>query len=82
MPEIFKFFTLGIEYHHIHHLNAKVPSYYLRQCHDDGEKIFKNYWDIVRTVSVKEVFDFSLLLYDENQGRLITRKELKNLYGI
>ena len=26
--------TLGIEYHHIHHLTTKVPGYRLRACHE------------------------------------------------
>jgi len=29
IPAFFKFFSLGIEYHHIHHLNTRVPSYQL-----------------------------------------------------
>jgi omega-6 fatty acid desaturase (delta-12 desaturase) len=27
VPRLFKSFTCGIEYHHIHHLNTNVPSY-------------------------------------------------------
>lgn len=47
LPEFLKWFSCGIEYHHIHHLNAKVPSYRMRECHDAAEKeeLFK---DIVR----------------------------------
>ena len=29
VPWFFRFFTFGIEYHHIHHLNARIPGYYL-----------------------------------------------------
>jgi omega-6 fatty acid desaturase (delta-12 desaturase) len=36
VPFIFKNITLGIEYHHIHHLNARVPCYNLQQCHDEA----------------------------------------------
>ena len=32
----FKFFTLGIEYHHIHHLDIRVPGHALRRCHDEA----------------------------------------------
>jgi fatty acid desaturase len=35
VPRWMKFFTAGIEYHHIHHLNAKVASYSLQACHDN-----------------------------------------------
>jgi len=34
MPELLKWFSCGIEYHHIHHLNAKVPSFRMRSCHE------------------------------------------------
>lgn len=30
---LLKFFTLGIEYHHIHHLDIRVPGYSLQRCH-------------------------------------------------
>jgi omega-6 fatty acid desaturase (delta-12 desaturase) len=42
IPSWMKFFTCGIEYHHIHHLNAKVPSYRIRQCHEDAGDLFND----------------------------------------
>ena len=30
LPGFLKFFTAGIEYHHIHHLNTRVPCYKVR----------------------------------------------------
>ena len=33
IPYLLKFFTNGIEYHHIHHLNVMVPSYNIEKCH-------------------------------------------------
>ena len=43
VPEFLKIFTLGIEYHHIHHANIKVPGYLLRKCHEDApENTWKN----------------------------------------
>lgn len=38
IPEIMKSWTMGIEYHHIHHYSTQVPGYLLRKCHEDGEK--------------------------------------------
>jgi fatty acid desaturase len=34
IPWYLKWVTLGIEYHHIHHLTAVVPGYRLQECHD------------------------------------------------
>lgn len=42
IPWYLKYFTCGIEYHHIHHLNKSVPSYNLKKCHDEGEHLFKD----------------------------------------
>ena len=33
IPQWFRSFTNGIEYHHIHHLNTNVPSYNISDCH-------------------------------------------------
>jgi omega-6 fatty acid desaturase (delta-12 desaturase) len=34
VPRWLRFFTAGIEYHHIHHLHARVPCYSLQACHE------------------------------------------------
>jgi len=38
VPWILRWVTFGIEYHHIHHLNARVPAYNIAACHESGEK--------------------------------------------
>ena len=38
VPWILRWVTFGIEYHHIHHLNARVPAYQIAECHEAGEK--------------------------------------------
>jgi omega-6 fatty acid desaturase (delta-12 desaturase) len=35
IPWILDFFTNGIEYHNVHHLNPGVPSYRIRACYED-----------------------------------------------
>mmetsp|Transcript_36130 Transcript_36130/g.81343 ORF Transcript_36130/g.81343 Transcript_36130/m.81343 type:complete len:386 (-) Transcript_36130:494-1651(-) len=40
VPQWFKFFSASIEYHHIHHLNTRVPLYNLRKCHEVGKDLF------------------------------------------
>jgi hypothetical protein len=35
IPYLLKYFTMGIEYHHIHHTNAKIPGYNLQQYHEE-----------------------------------------------
>jgi omega-6 fatty acid desaturase (delta-12 desaturase) len=38
VPWILRWFTFGIEYHHIHHLNARVPAYRMAECHEAAEE--------------------------------------------
>jgi len=34
LPRILRWFTGNIGYHHVHHLNPRVPNYRLRECHE------------------------------------------------
>jgi acyl-lipid omega-6 desaturase (Delta-12 desaturase) len=34
LPKILQWFTGNIGFHHIHHLNPRVPNYYLQRCHE------------------------------------------------
>jgi len=81
VPNLLKYFTFGIEYHHIHHLNAKVPGYLLKKCHDAAEQENKDYWWMVNKVGWKEIMDIKYVLYDEKLDRLISREELKKIYN-
>lgn len=47
IPWYLKWFSLGIEYHHIHHFNMRVPCYNLQQCHEDAPDYF---WEKVPKV--------------------------------
>ena len=35
IPSVLKYFTMGIEYHHIHHMCAKIPGYNLMEYHEE-----------------------------------------------
>lgn len=52
IPEAIKWFTAGIEYHHIHHLNTRVPLYRIRQCHEEGGQL----WNDVPTFTLFDAF--------------------------
>lgn len=34
LPAILRWFTGNIGYHHVHHLNPRIPNYKLRECHE------------------------------------------------
>ncbi len=68
LPGVLQFFSGNIGYHHIHHLNARIPNYNLQRAHDENP-IFHDVptlslWDGVRAVRLK--------LWDEESRRLVT----------
>lgn len=40
VPPVLKFFTLGIEYHHVHHFQPLIPGYMLRRAHEGAPASF------------------------------------------
>jgi omega-6 fatty acid desaturase (delta-12 desaturase) len=57
----------NITYHDIHHFNANIPSYRLRDCHLALRRKYE-----VQTIGWPEALrSFTLKLWDEDQGRLV-----------
>jgi len=74
IPEFLKLFTAGIEYHHIHHLSSRVPSYRLRECH---EKAPAGMWKGIRTITLQEGWEsMSLTLWSDSKKRLVSFDEV------
>ena len=75
IPYFLKYFFMGIEYHHIHHINSKIPGYNLQKYHE--EVVSKsNMFDNVVKLSMKDCYNnLWLVLYDEDKKRYITFKE-------
>lgn len=68
LPTVLRFFTANIGLHHVHHLNARIPSYNLLRAHE-ASPLFDSVptlsiWDGVRATRFK--------LWDERAGRLVT----------
>ena len=78
VPSLLKWATFGIEYHHIHHLNTRVPSYNLQKCHEENFHLFNK----ITVVGYKQAF-LSLFhtLYDEENKKYISFP-LAQQYGI
>jgi omega-6 fatty acid desaturase (delta-12 desaturase) len=75
MCEGVKYFPMGIEYHHIHHMNAKIPGYNLQKYHE--EVVSKsNMFDNVVKLSMTDCYNnLWLVLYDDEKKRYITFAE-------
>jgi omega-6 fatty acid desaturase (delta-12 desaturase) len=75
VPLLLKYFTGGLEYHHIHHMNAKIPGYNLQKYHE--EVVSKsNMFDNIVELSITDCYNnMSLVLYDEDKQKYITFDE-------
>ena len=79
VPWYLKYFTLGIEYHHIHHMNASVPGYKIQQFHEELSKT--NDLDDINCLTMEKCYrNLWLVLYDECNNKYITLDECNNKY--
>jgi len=67
LPRLLQFFSGSIGYHHVHHLDPKIPNYYLERTHDEH--------DVFRAVPRRSIKDglraMRLKVWDEERGRLV-----------
>jgi acyl-lipid omega-6 desaturase (Delta-12 desaturase) len=74
LPKALQFCTGYIGFHHVHHLNARIPNYNLQRAHDENA-IFHDVptlsvWDGMRAVTLK--------LWDEDRKRLVTYAQARS----
>lgn len=79
IPSILKYFTMGIEYHHIHHMNAKIPGYNIQKYHE--EVISKsNMFDNIVILNMRDCFtNLWLMLYDNENKKYITIQDAEQI---
>jgi omega-6 fatty acid desaturase (delta-12 desaturase) len=74
LPSALRFCTGNIGYHHIHHLNARIPNYNLRRAHEENP-VFHD----VPTLSLRDgLRAVSLKLWDEDRSRMVTFAQGRN----
>lgn len=75
LPRVLDWFTGSIGYHHIHHLNSRIPNYHLRACYKDFEAL-----QAQKAITLLESFKLALLhLYDEQSKRMISFRGFKRI---
>ena len=75
LPWYLKYFFNGIEYHHIHHINSKIPGYNQQLFH---EEVVENssFFDKVTKLTISDCWsNLSLMLYSEKQKKYVTFSE-------
>jgi acyl-lipid omega-6 desaturase (Delta-12 desaturase) len=78
LPRVFQWLTGNIGIHHIHHLSSLIPNYNLQRCKDENP-IFQEHVTIVSFTGSMRYFLNKL--WDEQQERMITFREYRQLYG-
>lgn len=71
-PKLLQWFSGNIGFHHIHHINARIPNYKLEKCYKENP-IFN---EIEPVTFLKSLKTLKLRLWDEKSQKLIGFKDL------
>ena len=67
LPRVLQWFTGNIGFHHVHHLDARIPNYRLQACHEAHAEFREvNTLTLFRSIRV-----FGLALWDEASQKLV-----------
>lgn len=72
LPRVFQWLSGNIGFHHIHHLNSRIPNYNLEKAFHDNPVLSKHVTTITFLESLKCMFH---KLWDEDSQRMITFRE-------
>jgi acyl-lipid omega-6 desaturase (Delta-12 desaturase) len=68
LPRVLQWFTANIGFHHVHHLNPRVPNYRLQACHEAIPALQR-----VQTLTIwSGLRALSFVLWDESRHEMIT----------
>jgi acyl-lipid omega-6 desaturase (Delta-12 desaturase) len=74
LPRWLNWFTINIGYHHIHHLSANIPNYYLVRCHNEYQHLFPE----VTRVKLSQVHSaLKCILWDTRAQQIISVAEYR-----
>ena len=72
LPKVLQWFTGNIGFHHIHHLDSRIPNYNLAACHAAEPVLCE-----APTFGIRESFKCTCSkLWDENRQRMVTFAEV------
>ncbi len=67
-PKVLQWFSGNIGFHHIHHVNPRIPNYNLEQCYKDNA-VFQEVTPVTFLMSLKSL---KLRLWDEKLNKLVS----------
>ena len=68
LPKLLQWFSGNIGFHHIHHINARIPNYNLAKCYRENE-VFRAVKPVTFLRSLKSL---SLRLWDEKMQKMVS----------
>jgi acyl-lipid omega-6 desaturase (Delta-12 desaturase) len=78
LPRVLQWFTGNIGFHHVHHLNPRIPNYYLQRCHE-AVPMFQEVQCVTLWGSLKSL---AFRLWDEDRRQLVGFGHLKTLQKV
>ncbi len=73
LPRILQWFTGNIGFHHVHHLNPRVPNYRLQKCHEAIAALRE-----VPELSFRQAIrNLRYVLWDEDRDRMVTFRQAR-----
>lgn len=75
LPLLLQWFSGNIGFHHIHHLNPRIPNYHLPKCHA-ASPLFRQTKAVTLWSGLKSLF---FRLWDEDQQKMVSFNEFKRL---
>jgi omega-6 fatty acid desaturase (delta-12 desaturase) len=77
LPRLLQWFTANIGFHHIHHLNPRIPNYRLAACHAAIPALWR-----VQTLTIwSGLRALSFVLWDESRQRMVTFRTARLVPG-
>jgi acyl-lipid omega-6 desaturase (Delta-12 desaturase) len=73
LPKVLQFFSGSIGFHHVHHLNPKIPNYNLQRAHEE-QPMFRSVPSMSFTDALRAV---QLKLWDEDAQQMVTWKQAR-----
>ncbi|HRX86373.1 MAG TPA: fatty acid desaturase, partial [Phycisphaerae bacterium] len=75
LPRVLEWFTGSIGYHHIHHLDSRIPNYRLKACFAADRRL-----QDVRHLTIRQSLAcLTAKLWDEEQGRMVGFSQIRSL---
>jgi len=75
LPRVLQWFSGNIGFHHVHHLNSRIPNYNLQRCHEADPRLAAiepmTLWTSLRSLGLR--------LWDESSKKLVGWRHLRHL---